>query len=402
MSDYTAIRGVTLSLKTLLDDRINASPDGFGLSATITISRPDVTQSVQGNRLNLYLYEVLENHCLANQEDPRVGTTRDYGKPPLSLNLRYLLTAYATADTDETEAHRVLGAAMRVLHENAILLPSLLQTPVAPPPPPPPPILDTSLLDALEHIRISLLPLTSDELSKIWTGAKESMRLSVAYEVTVVQIESTQPRVFPLPVRERNVVTTVVYPRIHSIELDALGIGDTLNIFGEGFFSATTKVYIDDVVIDLSGMGAPTLSANQIQTTINDPLLLLWPGTHALRVKVGFDAANAVSNAPYANLLTTDPVPLTILPKITPPLVLPSGPPGIPLTLNGNRLYRAADDKNIFALIAGQTIPANQFTTKLEHQIQFNVPLGLSAGNYPVHLRFNAFESHDDIIFQVT
>ncbi len=394
MSDYTAIRGVTLSLKTLLDDSLNvAPPPPDRLNAAITISRPDVKQAVTGNRLNLFLFQVLENAFIANQEDPRIGTTRDYGHPPLSLNLHYLLTPFST-DTDETEAHRVLGAAMRVLHENAILLPTLMTSTAQP-------VLDTSLLTALEHLRISLLPLTLDDLSKIWTGAQESMRLSVAYAISVIQIDSLQPRVSPLPVRERNVVVTLHGPKISSIDPDTVGIGDAMMITGSSFFSATTKVLIGGATIDLSGLGSPTLRSDRIQTTVpNDPTL--WPGTQMVRVQIGFDQSNAAATGAFPKTMTSDPVPIVLVPKLT--SVLPVSAPGgstHSLTINGQRLYRAQDDANIYLLIADQTIPASQFITKTDTQIVVTVP-NLPAGKYGVYVRFNAFTSQDDVEFEVT
>lgn len=394
MSDYTSIRGVTLSLKTLLDDSLNvAPPPPDRLNATITISRPDVKQSVAGNRLNLLLFQVIENHFIANQEDPRIGTTSDYGHPPLSLNLHYLLTPFST-DTDETEAHRMLGAAMRVLRDNAILLPTLMTSTVQP-------VLDTSLLMAREHLRISLLPLTLDDLSKIWTGAEESMRLSVAYEVSVVQIESLQRRNTPLPVRARNVVVTLRGPDISSIDPDTVGIGDALTINGSHFFSATTKVLIGGATIDLAGLGSPALRSDQIQTTVpNDPAL--WPGMQMVRVQVGFDQSNAVATGAFPKTLTSEPVPIVLAPKVT--SVLPVSAPGGSthiLTINGWRLYRAQDDANIYVLIADQTIPASQFTTKTDTQIVVTVP-NLLVGKYAVYVRFNAFTSRDDVEFEVT
>ena len=405
MSDYTSIRGVTLSLKTLLEDRLKATP--LSLTLEITVSRPDVKQTLTGNRLNLFLYQVVENHGLANQEDPRIGTTRDYGHPPLSLNLRYLLTTYAT-DTDETEAHKVLGAAMHVMHENTILTPSVLRTP---PPTPPLPVLDSSLLGAREHLRLSLLPLTLDDISKIWIGAQESLRLSVAYEVTVIQIESVKPRVSPLPVRERNVVVTTGGPKIASVEPNVLGIGDTFTITGSSLFSQTTKVFIDSAMIDLSGLGAPTLRSDRIQTALPNvpvPVLspapdpALWPGPHVLRVTVGFDESNSLATSAFPKSMTSNPIPVLVVPKIT--SVAPATAPGgstHTLTINGQRLYRAQDDANIFVLIADQTIPASQFTIKTDTQIQVTAP-DLPPGRYPVHVRFNAFVSQDDAPFTVT
>lgn len=398
MSDFSAIRGVTISLLRLLEDNLTtAPPAGDGLAVTVTISRPDVDQpGIDGSRLNLFLYQVLENYCLANQEDPRIGTNRAYGRPPLSLNLRYLITPFAR-DTDETEAHRVLGAAMQVLHENAILTPALNTAAGRT-------ALDTSLLGALEHPRISLLPTTLDDLSKIWSGAENTMRLSAAYEVTVVQIEPTAPRITPLPVRERNVIVTLSGPRISAVEPDVAGIGDTIVIHGSGFLSATTRVLLGDAVqVDLSGQGPPALTDSQIRIAIpNDPTL--QPGPLSLRVETGFDAANAVAIGAFPGTVRSDPVPIALVPKVSSinPNTLIAGSGAVTLTVNGQRLYRAADAANVALLVAGQTIPAAAFTTTTPTQIAASITAPLSPGQYPVHLRYNAVVSLDDVRLAVT
>jgi hypothetical protein len=116
---------------------------------------------------------------------------------------------------------------------------------------------------------------------------------------------------------------------------------------------------------------------------------------------VGLDSANALTITPYSHPIMSDPLALTLLPKIT-SRAPASGTVGTALTLNGHRLYRAADEKNIFALIAGKAIPASQFTIKSQNQIRITVPSSLTPGIYPVSVRFNAFESRDDITFQVT
>ncbi len=394
MSDYTAIRGVTLSLKTLLDDGLNvAPPPPDRLGVTFTVSRPDVKQSVTGNRLNLFLYQVLENHTMANQEDPRIGTNRDYGHPPLSLNLHYLLTPFSS-DIDETEAHRILGATMRLLHDNAILSPtSTTSTSQL--------ILDTSLQDALECLRISLLPLTLDDLSKVWFGAQESLRLSVAYEVTVIQIDSLLPRRLPLPVKDRNVIVTLGGPRISSIAPEAAGIGDILTLTGSGFFSATTTVFIGGVPQPLTGLGPPTLRDTSLQVAIpDDPAL--WPGMQAVQVQVGFDEANAVATGAFPQTAISNPVPITLVPKITSisPASAPQGSTHV-LTINGKRLYRAKDAENIYVLIGNEAIPSSQFTIKTETQVQVTVS-DFDPGKYPLYLRFDAFTSVDDVEFEVT
>jgi hypothetical protein len=395
VSDYTSIRGVTLSLKTLLDDGLNVAPpvpDRLGVA--FSVSRPDIKQTATGSRLNLFLYQVVENHFIANQEDPRVGTNRDYAHPPLSLNLHYLLTPFSS-DTDELEAHRILGASMRLLHDNAILTPTSMTSTAVP-------ILDTSLLTAREHLRISLLPLTLDDLSKVWFGSQESLRLSAAYEVTVVQIDSLQPRVSPLPVKERNVVVTLGNPRITSIIPEAIGIGDALTLTGSGFFSATTKVLIGTAVpINLTGLGAPVLKDTSILTSVpNDPALK--PGMQMVRIQIGFDPSNALTTGDFPKTTTSEPFPIALVPKVTSvsPVSAVHGSTHS-LTVNGFRLYASGEEANIYLLIGNQTLPAKNFTIKSDTQIQVTVP-DFPIGKYPVHVRYDAFTSLDDVEFEVT
>ena len=83
MSDYTAIAGVSISLRNLLRDRMQNLED-------VTIAPPDVTvDSVTGQRVNLYLFQVNEDGYLKNQEIPGHGHPAAYGHPPLSLELHY-------------------------------------------------------------------------------------------------------------------------------------------------------------------------------------------------------------------------------------------------------------------------------------------------------------------------
>jgi hypothetical protein len=196
MSDYRAIAGVSASLRNLLRNRMEGPVD-------VTIAPPDITiNGIAGRRLNLYLYEINENGSLKNQEIPGHGHPAAYGHPPLSLNLSYLLTAHgdneAAADADLV-AQQILGDAMRVLHDFAIITPNLREDDD----PTRPRILDPSLIGEFEQVKIILQPTNLEDFSKIWTALPQAnFRRSVAYEVSVVQIESQRPRRFPRPVGE--------------------------------------------------------------------------------------------------------------------------------------------------------------------------------------------------------
>lgn len=204
MADQTAIAAVSRTLGTLLRDRMATNP-------AVTFAPPDVTVAgVDGARVNLYLIHVIENAELKNQESPFTGGA--YGRPPLSLNLRYLMTTYSALETQpdaDLNAQGLLGDAMRVLHDFGNRIDSLaIVNPAAGTVGDP--ILDPALANEFERLRLVLQPAGIDDLTKIWSALSEAnFRRSVIYEVTVVQIATLAPRVLPLPVQRRRILATL-------------------------------------------------------------------------------------------------------------------------------------------------------------------------------------------------
>jgi hypothetical protein len=235
MSDHLAIAGVSRTLRTLLRDRMhNAVP--------VTLAPPDViVSSVSERRVNLYLFKVSENAHLRNQEIPGTGHPALYGRPPLSLALHYLLTTHVGTETTEDadlQCQAMLGDAMRVLHDYAIVPESLPITRAAVGTPGDP-ILDESLLDAYERIRVVLEPANLEEVSKIWTALPAAnFRRSAVYEVSAVQIDTRLERRVPQPVRTRRIfASTIRRPEVRDVYrtpvLPADRIGDTQVRIGE-------------------------------------------------------------------------------------------------------------------------------------------------------------------------
>lgn len=211
MADHTAIAAVSRSLRTLLLDRMTNPP-------AVTLVPPDVTGGgITGARVNLYLYQVIENAALKNQEIPGHGHPAAYGRPPLSLNLRYLLTTYSAVETQpdaDLNAQTMLGEAMRVLHHFGNQLDALtVVNPAHPTHAVGDPVLDPALRNEFERAKVVLHPLPLDDFTKIWSALSETnFRRSVAYEVTVVQIETDEPRPAPQPVETRRIMATVRRP----------------------------------------------------------------------------------------------------------------------------------------------------------------------------------------------
>lgn len=161
LGDVSIIAAVTDTLTNLL----------AGLD--VTLDSPADLKNATGSfeKINLYLYQVLEHPFTKNQPMFSVDhETLQY--PPLTLRLFYLLTPYAS---DPLSAHKVLGHAMRVFFDNAIVQEAKLVE---------------SLRLVIDKLAIVLLSTKLEDLTRIWNALQTPYRLSVCYEVRVVPIES--------------------------------------------------------------------------------------------------------------------------------------------------------------------------------------------------------------------
>jgi hypothetical protein len=170
MSVSTAIGMVSESLRNLLIGEMTLTP-----AVNVTILAPD--EPGGDRRINLFLYKVQENSTLKNMDwQVKQGEPTQLIPPPLSLNLFYLMTPYAPNDVQigNSTAHEILGDAMRVFYENPIVSHDYLVA---------------GLQDAREQIKIIHNSLNVEELSQVWSTFTQPFRLSVLYEVSVVQLD---------------------------------------------------------------------------------------------------------------------------------------------------------------------------------------------------------------------
>jgi len=185
MSASGALGMVSNSLRSMLVGEME-----LGLTVDVTVLAPDEKGS--DRRVNLFLFRLEENPYLANQDAMVLVGTDRLARPPLSLVLFYLLTAYAPNDelTGNSTAHQILGEAMRVLHENPVV---------------PRGYLDAGLQDAREDLQVVNKSLDPEELSRIWATFAQPFRLSVLYQVSTVQLDMSAARQLPLPARVRRI-----------------------------------------------------------------------------------------------------------------------------------------------------------------------------------------------------
>jgi Pvc16 N-terminal domain len=179
MSNSLAIAAVTTTLRNLITPAIL---NELG-SGTVTAKPPDKAREPgdNGNQINIFLYQVLPNGSLRNMDLPNRVKPGETGQPPLALNLYYLMTAYGK-DNDDILAHRLLGKAMQILHDFAVLNPADIKTALA----------ESELHNQLERVRITLQPMSTEEVSKLWATFQTQYRISASYELSVVLIDSSR------------------------------------------------------------------------------------------------------------------------------------------------------------------------------------------------------------------
>lgn len=198
MSNSLAIAAVTATLQRLLTDQV---PEGLppDLPAEfnpgdlrVTVRPPDKARNDAISQINLFLYHTAFNAAWRNEPSPARVNPGEVGSPPLALDLYYLLTAYGRENND-ISAHILLGQAMRVLHDHALLGAAELQAALP----------GSDVHNQIDRVRIRHQPLSLEEMTKLWSAFQTNYQLSVAYQVAVVLIESKRPVRAALPVLRR-------------------------------------------------------------------------------------------------------------------------------------------------------------------------------------------------------
>ncbi|MFJ3880184.1 DUF4255 domain-containing protein [Streptomyces sp. NPDC090077] len=188
MSDARAIEAVTETLRALVDDGIKTVLPG----ATAVVRPPDqVNATAQEAQVNLFLYQTGTAPELRNEPPPQL-LPGESAEPALPLVLRYLLTPYVP-DHDDLVAHRLLGAALRALHTRPVLARGELAR-TAP---------YSDVARQVDTIRITWHAFEEKDIFSLWSVFQTPYRLTTAFEVRAVLIDSGRPARTPAPVLTR-------------------------------------------------------------------------------------------------------------------------------------------------------------------------------------------------------
>ncbi|MGW3146150.1 MULTISPECIES: DUF4255 domain-containing protein [Streptomyces] len=186
MSNSLAIAAVTATLRARLFARLGGP--------RVTVAPPNkAPDAVSGDHVNLFLYRADLNPAFRNA-DASGARPGESPKPLLPLVLHYLLAAYSD---DEGKAHELLGAAMLALHDEPLLSGDEIRAATAAALP------GSDLHLQPERVKISQETLSQDDIAKMWTAFGTPFRMSSAYQVTAVLIDSALPGLAPMPVLSR-------------------------------------------------------------------------------------------------------------------------------------------------------------------------------------------------------
>ena len=236
MSNPLAITAVTAVFADLLT---RALTDAALSGTKVRLEPPDPAQTSTGPLLNLFLYDV-NPHPAYRSADPHT----------LGLRLHYLLTAYGKGTSgggNQLQAQHALAHAMSYVHDNSMLTREHVQAAVKAystgTDPPYGPLAMSDLDGDVELVKLTQLPQTADDMSKLWAALNQSYRLSVCYEASAVLIKRRRVARAAPPVREAGVyAVTLRRPLIETVTPAAVTVDDQLILSGRNLRADDVRV----------------------------------------------------------------------------------------------------------------------------------------------------------------
>jgi len=181
VSEFTAMRAVSMTLQSMLDAEITQSSDPQLKGVPIHLFSPKVVHLKEKTGISLWLYRVQREPDTLNRPQERITPTQLRHRP-MPLMLHYLVCAVFDEPKDE---QALLGKVVQVLNDHAIIRGSALK--------------DSMQGEDLE-LRLVLEALTLEELARVWDSLNEPYQLSLSYVVQVVEIDSDRDIVQRAPV----------------------------------------------------------------------------------------------------------------------------------------------------------------------------------------------------------
>ena len=324
MSNSLAIATVTEAFKQQIQKALTDSESETGISgALVKALRPTTTTSGFPNGesnvyAGLYLYQVIPNTAWRNDFSPvrrsdgsAVRGTRS------AFDLYYLVTFYG--DESKMEPQRILGCVVRKVASEPILTTDMIKNAKTGA------LVKSNLETEVERVKFSQLPLSLEELSKLWSVFFQTTYcISIAFQASVVFIDGTESAGPSLPVLARNVYVRpfrqIVIDKILSQETSSdpvveqpILFGHTLVLQGKQLQGDVTRVRIGGIEVTPA-----EVSNSQIKVLLDAPpfpVNSLFAGVQALQI---IQDINMGTPETAHKGFESDVVPLVLRPSVTP------------------------------------------------------------------------------------
>lgn len=396
MTDFMAVAAVTARIRSLLFHSLQSDVSGV----EVTTRPPDkARENLDGKaQVNLFLYHIMPDAAWRNMDSPQRVRSGEKSYPLLPLKLYYLLTAYyGSADegidsvTNKDKilgSLRLLGRAMSVLHDN--------------------PILDADSINELlprddksnhpynqvENVRITLQPISQEEMSKLWNTFQTNYRTSAAYEVSAVLMESDNVGRAAPPVLSRGEndagVSSMASPSpvLYGVSppepQPSVRLGEELVFRGD---------YLDagKIILRFSNphLTEPIEMAPQPGSGRRNIIVRLPDGIGDLvKWAAGFYTVSAVVKQKGMHSWTTNEVPFALAPsiKVDPQT---ANPGDITLTINCSPWLK--EGQKVYLLFGDRQFQSSRISGSID-SLKFSIPK-VDPGEYLVRLRVDGVDS---------
>ena len=415
MSSAMALAAVTAILKEKMFNFLVAhdASSAVGAWAVSAVSPDTINPAALGtNQLNIFLYQVTPNHGLRNADLPTRSWEGDLQfRPVLSLDLHYLITAYAKNDM---HAEGLLGYAAQMFHLMPLLTRDEIRKveidwnvpgdnfKIA--------VARAGLSAQTELIKFTPQPLSSEEISKLWAAFQSRYRPTIAYQASVVLIDGGEPAKSALPVltigeKDSGVTAqadlTPPYPLLTEAIFPDFRVmavfGDTISLTGYNlsgtnplvrFTSLKTKKKLETATLQAHSATSVSVKLNDAKDT-DQPAL---PPEKAWAVG-NYLAAFLVQRAGETYQRTTNAVVLSLAPKIQ---SLSLNRAGKTLTAHVICAPQVSPEQNAFLIFGDWEVKAEAHET-LTDQLDFvaELPAHIKPGDELIfRLRIDGLDSH--------
>jgi hypothetical protein len=399
MSNEFAIAAVTLTLRNLLDkvklitdsEEFSKLPVDARPTAEILVTNLPLDKAYESdeakNHVNLFLYHVEHSAAWRNTDMPNRVKPGETGHPPLAINLYYIITTHGQ-NGNELISHLLLGKAMSLLHDHAVFGRDEIKSV----------FVVSELHEQIERLRITPQPISLEDVSKLWTGFQTQYRLSAAYEVSVLLIESRLAAKTPLPVLTRGAGDEGIavqenlippFPTLEAVNLPnnqpGVRLGEVLIISGH-------HIGGDSVVVRFMNRRLPEpIEVAPVAGGTETEIRLELPDDPANWLAGFYTIAAVISKAGQQDR-TTNEVPATVVPRILTTTISALSPPpvgGYIATVTCSP--QVIPGQNAALLLNDREFPAENRTAKTDTLI-FRLS-DVIDGEYFVRLRIDGVDS---------